>query len=122
MKKRYIFLGVFIFIAIFRAFTIHWWSLVFIFPLIWTIYLINKVARGESTNQRLTKNEKIQVIITEILYPIIAGAFYYYCWKNEFPKKASQANKYSFIIFVVEIIAIPLLGQLGVDVINLIKI
>lgn len=117
MKKRYIFLGIFVFIFAFRAVQGNWQSLIWILPLVWTIYLINQVEKNKFHSGGLTQNEKIQVIITEVFNPLISGAFYYYCWKKEFPKKASQANLYSWIIVGIEVIVI-----LGVSYIGLAKL
>lgn len=66
--------------------------------------LINQVLKGSQNNSSLTESERTRVIITEIFTPIIAGAFYYYGLKNKFPKKASEANKYSWIIFGVMLV------------------
>ncbi|QQG40851.1 MAG: hypothetical protein HYV37_00825 [Candidatus Levyibacteriota bacterium] len=62
---------------------------------------INKILRGSGNSSSLTESEKTRVMITEITTPVIAGAFYYYSLKNKFPKKASEANKYSWIIFAI---------------------
>lgn len=70
------------------------------------MYVINAVEKTKFHSGGLTRNEKIQVIITEIFNPLIGGTFYYYCWKKDFPKKASQANLYSWIIFGIEILII----------------
>lgn len=53
------------------------------------------------------------MVITEILGPIITGAFYYYTWRNKFPKKASQANLYSWIIAGIEAVVVIILMQRG---------
>lgn len=66
---------------------------------LWTVYLIIKVNKETKKDVPLARDEKIQVIITEIFNPILAGALYYYVWREKFPTKANQANKYSFIIF-----------------------
>jgi hypothetical protein len=52
----------------------------------------------------LTSEEKKKVMITEFFSPVISGAFYYFCWKKVFPIKAKQANKYSWIIFLIQIL------------------
>lgn len=119
LKKRYIFLGIIVFISAFRAVLGNWWTLIYLLPLIWTPYLISEIEKSKSNSKGLTQNQKIQVIITEIFNPLIAGAFYYYCWKKEFPKKASQANIYSWVIVGIEIIGIPILGQLGINIFKL---
>lgn len=53
----------------------------------------------------LQGSEKIVVWIANIVNPLLAGFLFYYMWKKSFPHKASQANKVSFIVFGVEIIA-----------------
>ena len=79
-----------------------------IFPLIATLYAIyfyDKISKSSSpSNEGLTKNEKINVILSEIFSPVVAGAIYYYGWRKKFPQKASQANRYSWIIFLVLIL------------------
>ena len=73
-----------------------------ILVLAYTLYVINEVEKTAKADGLLTKSEKLPIIITEIFSPIIAGAFYYYCWKKQFSIKARQANKYSWIIFGIE--------------------
>lgn len=87
---------------------------VFLLVLVYVLYLIKKVEKSGQIDVPLTRNEKIQVIVTEALNPLIAGAFYYYCWKGKFNMKASQANKYSWIIVVVQVVLVFALKQLGV--------
>ncbi|MCL5784831.1 MAG: hypothetical protein M1142_05790 [Patescibacteria group bacterium] len=87
-------------------------NVIFLLILVYVLYLIKRVENSRQGNVALSGNEKIQVIVTEALNPAIAGAFYYYCWKNQFQKKASQANKYSFIIIGVELIFMIALIQL----------
>lgn len=69
-----------------------------------TFNLVNQVLNRSGDNSPLTPDEKKKIIITEFFNPIIAGAFYYYCWKKVFPTKASQANKYSWIIVGIQLI------------------
>lgn len=89
-------------------------NIVILLALIYVLYLIKKVENSTAGNTELTQNEKIQVIITEILNPLVAGAFYYYCWKNRFPKKASQANIYSWVIVGTELVIALVLNQMGI--------
>lgn len=65
---------------------------------------MSKVKKNTASDIELSGKEKAQVIITEILNPVVAGAIYYYGWKKVLPKKAKQANKYSFIIVGVIIL------------------
>ena len=113
----YIFLGIIVFTSAFRAvISTRFWTLIYLLPLIWTVYLISKVEKSRPTNEGLTQNQKIQVIITEMFNPLVAGAFYYYCWKEEFPKKASQANLYSWIVVGVEIVGFILINRFGLGI------
>lgn len=75
---------------------------------LWVAFgLINKVIATGQSNDLLTSEEKKKVLITEFFSPIIVGAFYYYSWKKNFPEKAKQANKYSWMIIgVLALIAI----------------
>lgn len=89
-------------------------NIILLLILVYVLYLIRKVEKSAQGNVPLTQSEKIQVIITEVLDPVIAGAFYYYCWKNKFNTKANQANKYSWVIVAVELVVAVALVQLGV--------
>lgn len=113
MKKRYI-LFVLIVILSLPSILINNLNLLIILVLAYTLYFIRRVERTAQQDGELTQSEKIQVIITEILNPLVAGAFYYYCWKNKFPKKASQANLYSWIIVGIDLIVVILLKYLGI--------
>ena len=68
-----------------------------------------KVAEGQSSQEPLTKKEKIITWIVCIINPIIAGAILYFGWKKRLPVKANQANKISFIAFFIFL----MLGILG---------
>lgn len=117
IRKRYIFFtiivlpGILIYLLAGNYFNI---TLLILLALAYVLYLIKKVENGIKGNTELTQNEKTQVIITEILNPVVAGAFYYYCWRNKFPKKASQANIYSWAIVGVESVLALVLNQLGI--------
>jgi hypothetical protein len=71
--------------------------------------LINQVLLKEGDTAPLTHAEKVTVLLTEFLNPIFAGAFYYYSWRKKFPNKASQANKYSFLLFGLQVVLVILL-------------
>ena len=50
---------------------------------------------------KLEGKERIIVWIANLVNPLIAGFLFYYLWKKNFPDKAKQANKISFIVFVI---------------------
>ncbi len=62
--------------------------------------LINKILSSNSSDS-LTPAEKKIVLITTFLNPIVSGAFYHYALKNKYPQKASQANKYAWLMFAL---------------------
>lgn len=53
----------------------------------------------------LQGNEKIIVWVANIINPLIAGFLFYYMWRKTFPNKAKLANRVSFIVAGVEIVA-----------------
>ncbi len=71
----------------------------------YVLYFTNLIESKYKKNGSLTKNEKISVWITVFLQPLLAQAFYYYCWKKEFPIRAAQANKYGWIAFLFWLVA-----------------
>lgn len=78
-------------------------AIIFIAVLTLTLYIANKIEIKKKDGP-LQGNDKLFVILTEVFNPVIAGAFYYYIWKKTMPKKASEANKYSFIIVGAEVL------------------
>jgi uncharacterized membrane protein YedE/YeeE len=70
-------------------------------------------APGGNDSTSLTTGEKVQIWITTLINPIIAGAIYYYGWKKLLPVKAKQANKISWIAFAIVIIIAIALGVLS---------
>ena len=101
MKKRY---GIAVAFATLSVLNGGLRALIFLPILGWTLYLINEIEKTKKNSSSLSTNEKIQVIITEFLSPVVAGGFYYYCLKDKYPKKANQANKYSFIALGIEVL------------------
>jgi|SRR5215475_5661126 len=79
-------------------------SVITIILLILVLYFIGYVERNTRGDPPLTRREKFFVIVTELLLPLIAAGFYYYCWKRRFPTKAWQANKYQWVIFGIGVI------------------
>ncbi len=77
------------------------WIIIILAGLAVAYFFRVKVSNEVKKDGPLDDTEKLIVIVTEILSPILAGAIYYYGWKNKFPKKASQANKYSWIVFLI---------------------
>lgn len=117
---RYLFFGIFeiyyLYSFLFQQSYIGLYAAVI---LAFVFFLVHKTEKTKNSTSELTSGEKVQVIITELLLPIIAGAFYYYCWKNKLPKKASQANKYSILTFLVWIgIVIIILFSVGFTTYN----
>lgn len=53
---------------------------------------------------KLEGKEEIIVWIANLINPLIAGFLFYYSWRRKFPDKARQANKISFIVFVVYVV------------------
>ena len=121
MKKRYIFFVIILLLnlplilfnlALGRVFS---YNLVFIVDLTYVLYFVRKVENTSKADSELTKNEKLQVIVTLILGGVLVpGAAYYYCWKGRFPKKANEANKYSFIVFGALFLVAILLNLTGI--------
>ncbi len=72
--------------------------------LAYILYFINKIEKKYKKDGPLVGSEKLQVIVTEALAPILAQSFYYYCWRNELPMKAKQANRYGWIVIGIEIL------------------
>lgn len=50
---------------------------------------------------KLEGKERIIVWVANLINPLIAGFLFYYSWRKKFPNKAKQANKISFVVFVV---------------------
>lgn len=112
MKKRYVFAGLFIILWLINP---KPYIFLVIPALIWTLILIRKIESKSKEDSPLKTGEKTQIIITELFLPIIAGMFYYYCFKNQFPLKAKQVRKYNWIIFSIQLvffILIPVAGYL----------
>ncbi len=85
---------------------------IFIIVLFYSFYLMDKIKERSKKDGSLTRSEKIQIIITEVFNPIVAGAVYYYGWKKTMPKNAKWANRYSWYVFG----ALILLGILCVGI------
>lgn len=51
---------------------------------------------------KLARNEKFIVWVANIINPLLAGFLFYYMWRKNFPNKAKQANRVSFIVFGIE--------------------
>ena len=73
--------------------------------LIATIYLVvdtkKKVSGGQIIEEGLNSKEKLFIWILCFLNPIIAGAIFYYGWKEKLPNKAKQANQISLWAFFI---------------------
>lgn len=74
---------------------------------VYAFYLQRKVAKNATSDSPLTTTEKIQVIATLLLNPLISFAIYYYGWKDKLPQKAKMVKTYLFrIIIALLLIAI----------------
>lgn len=110
MKKRYLFAGLFVILWLINQ---KPYIFILIPDLIWTLILTKKIETRSKGDSLLKKDEKIQVIITELFVPILAGMFYYYCLKNQFPLKAKQVGKYNWIIFFIELVIVVVIIALS---------
>jgi hypothetical protein len=82
--------------------------IVLVCVIIFAIIKRRSVANGQVTNEPLSGGEKVFVWITTLLNPIWAGAIYYFTWKGKLPTKAKQANKISFVAFLLVVLIIVL--------------
>ncbi len=65
------------------------------------VLVADTVERENRHDAPLTTGEKWMVIPLLILNLVIADAFFYFCWKKRLPTKASQSNRYAFVILCV---------------------
>jgi len=82
-------------------------SLIWIAAIVVTVWLMTdrrgKVKHNDINHSGLTSDEKLMVWLVCIFDPIISGAIFYYGWKKKLPKKASQANKISWMVVGIEL-------------------
>jgi len=64
----------------------------------------SKIPKGQTSQESLTRNEKIYTWIICLLDPILGGAILYYGWKNRLPIKAKKANQISLWAFFLELV------------------
>ena len=77
-------------------------GIIVIIGALYAYYLKEKLLKEtKSSTVGLTKTEKYQVLIAEVMSPILAGAILYYGWKKQLPQKAKEANKWSWIISAI---------------------
>jgi hypothetical protein len=69
-----------------------------------------KIPHGQTSQEPLTKNEKIKVWILAILNPVLTGAILYFGWRKSLPIKAKNANVISFAALGLWIVLSILLG------------
>ena len=79
-------------------------SLVSLGVIAYAVYVINQIQKTGRSNEQLTTSEKWKVILTEIFGSVVVWTLYYYSLRKDFPKKASQANKYGWIITGIQIL------------------
>jgi len=56
------------------------------------------------SDEPLDSREKIITWIFCLLAPVVAGGVLYFVWRHKYPKKAKQANKISWLAFLIELI------------------
>ena len=90
--------------------------LIFLFNIVvvpfYAVYFKDKVLERTEKDATLTADEKIKVLITEFLNPLFTGAIYYYGWKEKLPRKAREANEYSWVMFFFSVSVSLILGLL----------
>ena len=75
------------------------WTILFLTATVYSVYYSRKLKEAaKNKNSELKSDEILHVVVPEIFSPILSGAIYYYSWRKEMPKRAGQANKYSWII------------------------
>ncbi|MDO8524515.1 MAG: hypothetical protein Q7R99_02715 [bacterium] len=57
---------------------------------------------NEVSVEVLNKREKVVTWIFSLLNPVITGAVMYFMWRKSHPQKAKQANKISWICFLIQ--------------------
>ena len=77
----------------------------------YSYFFMKKVLDNTTVDGPLTKNEKINVIITLIVATLPAYFIYYFGWKEKLPIKAKQVNKYVWNI-IGWLVAIGIIGIL----------
>lgn len=79
-------------------------TVAFIALSVYSWYFMQKVLKSTPRDCRLTKSEKIQVIITLLLNTIVSWAIYNYGWKKRLPTKSRQVNIYVKNIIIALIV------------------
>lgn len=72
----------------------------------------NSIIGTEPVKDPLTKDEKIKVWVLCLLSPLVAGAIFYYGWKNKLPKKSAEANTISWYAFAILVLGWILIKNL----------
>ncbi len=72
------------------------------------VLVADKVERRNKHDAPLTASEKWMVIPLLFLNLLIADAFFYFCWKEKLPTKASQANRYAIAVLCAWVVLIGL--------------
>lgn len=90
--------------------------LVFILVIFLMIKRRKLVQDGQVDVNPLTRKEKISIWILSFLNPVIAGAIFYYGWKEKLPIKAKQANQISlWVFFILILFSIGLFVLIGLN-------
>lgn len=86
---------------------------IFIGTIILEIYTKKKLTPGQISEDPLSGGEKTLIWIFCILNPFLAGAIFYYGWKNRLPVKAKAANRISWIAFGLSAVLLVITNMFG---------
>lgn len=101
---RYIFFIILELIYLVNVLSGNYYFLLLALILVLVLRDIRAVEKALSEDQPLFGRDRWKVLLFEFFEPVVAGAFYYYCWKKRFPKRASQANRYSWLIVGLQVL------------------
>lgn len=85
-------------------------TLIVIAATAYAFYFMRKISQSKQDGP-FTTNEKIQVIVTMLLSPLISWAIYHFGWKNALPQKAKHVNTYLLRI-ILALVAIAVVSFL----------
>ncbi len=84
--------------------------LAFIIFSAYSLYLMDKVRKNtKKKDSRLTRSEKIQVILLLLLNTLPSWIIFSFGWKKKLPVKSKQVNRYVLVIFGT-LIGLAILG------------
>lgn len=63
-----------------------------------------RVPENQISQESLSGKEKIIIWLYSFLDSFVAGAIFYYWWRKKLPVKAKQANKISWLAFLILVV------------------